>query len=338
MAQAIRYCDRCALMVPPGEMGKALVTGDQILCADCVAALSPEERAAVTGKGRASRATPRRRQPSTRRQRAARRAGPETGRHSPVAVVQRGTPASPRNLVVAGLVVGVVAGVALLFLLSGGRERPERTRPSPAPVKTPPVRAQPVPPPSRAVASPAPKPPEDTPRPEDVPPKPAPRAVRSPGTGPVAWWKFDEPAGAATAVDETGRNNAAVVGATAGAPGKVGTAYRFDGRDDHLRVPALRPANTMSQLTCALWVNIESVPRRYVSIVSHDGWTNGCVHFIFNKVRPEFAICGNAPEDVNTRTVFTRADIGRWVHIAAVYDSAARTARLYRDGLPDGAG
>ena len=47
MPSAIVYCDRCAKLIPPSELGQgqALVLEKGALCAACAAALTPEQRA-----------------------------------------------------------------------------------------------------------------------------------------------------------------------------------------------------------------------------------------------------------------------------------------------------
>lgn len=354
MAEAIHYCDRCTQMIPPSEIDRALIIEDGYLCASCAKALSPDERAALTERTRAAKAASGERRtgprPSTQKQRSARAPASATGRHGRVTT----TPGSPRKVpqivLLAGLGASALGGLALILLLTRGPKPPRSEGTSPVRPKAPMARVQAGPPPAQAGTSAARKTPEETRKAGDVPPRPAPRALSGPdgaarerpgasraqGKGLVAWWKFDEPAGASTAADETGRNSAAVVGATTGVPGKIGTAYRFDGRDDHLEVPAITPANTAAQVTYAVWINISSVPRKYASIISHDEWSGGSVHFIIQGGQPQFCVGENDPEDGMADTAFTRADVGRWVHLAAAYDSAAGTVKFYRDGRPAG--
>ena len=54
MAQAIVYCDKCARMIPRGEIasGEAVATGGFAVCAACLAELPPEQRATLTRRRR----------------------------------------------------------------------------------------------------------------------------------------------------------------------------------------------------------------------------------------------------------------------------------------------
>ncbi|MHC4201796.1 MAG: tetratricopeptide repeat protein, partial [Planctomycetota bacterium] len=133
MTQAIIYCERCGKIIPPSEIGggKAIVGENAGVCPGCASQLpakeieeirrklsgepEPEPRAAAAGgaSGRRSSARP-----------GQRRADPASARAEPAAA-----PSSLSGLAIAGMVAGVLVGLAVTLLVIGkGRKKPS-TRP-----------------------------------------------------------------------------------------------------------------------------------------------------------------------------------------------------------------
>ncbi|MHC4247731.1 MAG: hypothetical protein ACYS9X_01255 [Planctomycetota bacterium] len=157
MPQAIAYCDRCAKLVPPGARKDAIISGETVVCAQCAAALSPEERAGLQGAPARAAAAPRRSsraRPQTSARRDTARTKTRSSRSQAQAVDDEGGPRGPalkQNLPVivlslAGVFVGVTFGI--LFLGGSPEKAPRPIEPSPragGPVETggPPVGSPP---------------------------------------------------------------------------------------------------------------------------------------------------------------------------------------------------
>jgi hypothetical protein len=152
--------------------------------------------------------------------------------------------------------------------------------------------------------------------------------------GLVGHWEFDEGEGT-TARDSSGRGNHGKIVGAMWVKGRLGGALEFDGKDDHVELPAIKPTNTVDNLTCAVWISVSSVPGRYDSIFSRDAWAAGSLHLVFYGGEPQFSVGANKPEDVQASAGFAAGDIGHWVHIAVVYDKTAKTMTLYRNGRTD---
>ncbi|MHC4249871.1 MAG: SUMF1/EgtB/PvdO family nonheme iron enzyme, partial [Planctomycetota bacterium] len=269
--------------------------------------------------------------------------------------------ASKLPYAVGGGAVAVLAILALVF--AGGPERKPRERaPSPPLEAVAPEAAAALPIPPVAESEPAAltvaegEPPEPA---EALVPEVAPELVpQAPGqidlsvpTGPeppvdaaldltsglVAHWEFDEGTAAATAADSSGNgHNGSNLNVTTGLPGRVGNCYAFNGSSSHVAVPSL--GQTFTKATFSVWVNIDEIQQNNDSIIHTDDWSDGSLHYMFGR-SGRISFCTNGGGQPEARSVFTAADIGNWVHLAATYDSTANPPMThYRNGSPDGTG
>lgn len=122
-------------------------------------------------------------------------------------------------------------------------------------------------------------------------------------------------------------------------------APEFVNVGDHLKLD-VGGERDWPQLTLAAWVRIDRLGAPYQSLLHTDGWSRnnpGQVHWIINRdTTMRLALIGNtlAP-DANEREGHPDSltpvlpEQGRWVHLATVYDSQARTARFYLNGQFD---
>lgn len=122
-------------------------------------------------------------------------------------------------------------------------------------------------------------------------------------------------------------------------------APEFVNVGDHLKLD-VGGGRDWPQLTLAAWVRIDRLGAPYQSLLHTDGWSQnnpGQVHWIINRdTTMRLALIGNvlAPGSVerqghpDSRTPVL-PEQGRWVHLAAVYDSAQKTARFYLNGQFD---
>jgi hypothetical protein len=117
-------------------------------------------------------------------------------------------------------------------------------------------------------------------------------------------------------------------------------ALEFVELDDHA---TLDLAATTRQLTLLTWVRLDRVPEDISSLYHTDGWdTPGQVHWmILNNGQMRFALHGSPLAGESDRKAWPESTgavtggLGRWTHLAAVYDADAASVTFYRDGVLD---
>jgi hypothetical protein len=161
-----------------------------------------------------------------------------------------------------------------------------------------------------------------------------------------AEWTFAEGSGTQAADSSGNLVTGTLTNGAAWTLGKIGTAAALDGANDYVALPAnLSAAQNVSAATVAGWVNLSSLPasgsfREVVSLsVNAAGPTNTS--------RIAFAVKGNGTsadlfagarstdaEAQQSATATTASlGIGIWYHVAAVYDFAGDSIRIYRNGI-----
>ena len=135
-----------------------------------------------------------------------------------------------------------------------------------------------------------------------------------PIAGGLSWWPGD-----ASAIDLLGPNHGTAVGGVAHVPGRVASAFSFDGADDHVAIPFHTSYDFVQSgvFTIAVWVNVaaDAVPRDQALVVkSPPGgtWDWGLSLAPDNR----FTAGGNGRTAVTSRTV---AVPGVWYHVAVTY-------------------
>ncbi len=101
------------------------------------------------------------------------------------------------------------------------------------------------------------------------------------------------------------------------------------------------------QLTVTAWVRLDRLGKPYHSLYHTDGWNRqnpGQVHWmiidsgVMRLALPGWKLTAKAIEQrghPESRTSVLGTE-GRWMHLAFVYDTSARTVQFYVDGRPDG--
>jgi hypothetical protein len=127
-------------------------------------------------------------------------------------------------------------------------------------------------------------------------------------------------------------------------PGSRAADFTHSG--DHLPVD-VGGATAWPRLTVAAWVRLDRLGAPYQSLYHTDGWAKenpGQVHWmivdsgVMRLALQEWQLAAGAVErhgHPESRTSVLGTE-GRWMHLAFVYDSEARTASFYVDGRPDG--
>jgi len=122
-------------------------------------------------------------------------------------------------------------------------------------------------------------------------------------------------------------------------------APEFVNVGDHLKLD-VGGDREWPQLTLAAWVRLDRLGAPYQSLIHTDGWSKsnpGQVHWMVTRnTTMRLALFGNtlaAGSGERDGHPDSRASVlpeqGRWVHLAAVYDSTARTVRFYLNGQFD---
>lgn len=122
-------------------------------------------------------------------------------------------------------------------------------------------------------------------------------------------------------------------------------APEFVNVGDHMKL-SIGGEHEWPQLTLAAWVRLDRLGAPYQSLLHTDGWSQnnpGQVHWmITSHTTMRLALFGNtlAPgADEQEKFPDSRTPVlpeqGRWVHLATVYDSTAKTVRFYLNGQFD---
>jgi hypothetical protein len=125
-------------------------------------------------------------------------------------------------------------------------------------------------------------------------------------------------------------------------PGK--TCLDFNLQGDAVKLDA-GGERVWSQLTLAAWVRLDRLGEPYQSLYHTDDWRRGRpgqLHWMITRTaKMRLALQGNVIAGVPPeKPIYADADSsipvlperGRWVHLAVVYDAAARTARFFLNG------
>ena len=114
---------------------------------------------------------------------------------------------------------------------------------------------------------------------------------------------------------------------------------------DHLKLN-VGGSRDWPQLTLALWVRLDRLGAPFQSLLHTDGWNEnnpGQVHWMVTKATTmRLALFSNTlaagSEEISgfpDSGTPVLPDQGRWIHLAAVYDSASQTVRFYLNGRFD---
>ncbi len=157
----------------------------------------------------------------------------------------------------------------------------------------------------------------------------------TPASGLVSWWQ-----GEGDATDLLGTNAGVLEGGTGFVPGKVSSAFSFDGVDDRVRVPASAGLNLGTQpgFTLEAWINPFSTAYGHPILE----WNNASASFtglnfwVGHPSLPD-AYLGADLFDGNTDHVLQTASgtiaSNTMQHVALTYDKASGIARLFINGV-----
>jgi hypothetical protein len=130
------------------------------------------------------------------------------------------------------------------------------------------------------------------------------------------------------------RHDGTIVGCSWGAgrwPGKQGLEFKQISDRVRLHVPG-----DFDALTMAAWVRVDALPNRFNSLMMTDGGEEAAPHWhIGSNGKIELGVQGyerKAWIHYYSPNVFTPERLGRWTHLAVVYDRNNRRVAHYLDG------
>ena len=94
---------------------------------------------------------------------------------------------------------------------------------------------------------------------------------------------------------------------------------------------------TFKKMTLAMWVKIRVLPRGHNVLLHSDGWSRGDLHTMFlGDGRLNFCVNGAGADSITFPKIDGRKLVGKWTHVAMVYDAPAKTATAYINGRKRG--
>ncbi|MFY1636446.1 LamG-like jellyroll fold domain-containing protein [Solwaraspora sp. WMMB335] len=173
------------------------------------------------------------------------------------------------------------------------------------------------------------------------------------GSGPAAEWTFEE--AGPTATDVTGHGNDLIVGASASrVPGRagVGTTLSLPGATAATLAGAINTPHpdtgvptsvrTDASFTVAAWAKLDSTSGSGVqTVVSASGSRVSAYHlgYAAGAQRWQFTMASADTDDSTLHSVLSDAmpTVGKWTHLAGVYDASSRNLTLYVNGVSQAA-
>jgi len=157
-------------------------------------------------------------------------------------------------------------------------------------------------------------------------------------SSPVSWWP-----GASNANDVIGTNDGIVPSGVTFAPGKIGTAFSFDGVDtgrtkwgesfDAVRIPGFGMKLPSSEITIEFWQKVQGAWVQYGVSLSPYNFTHVCrciapyndgkVWFDFGNNRAGGQLSYTPPVSI----------FGSWQHFAFVASQTGNFMKIYRNGI-----
>ena len=150
---------------------------------------------------------------------------------------------------------------------------------------------------------------------------------------PAGLWRLDgqKPSTAAPDTSGGGRHGTLVGGAWT--TGRHGDAVRLDGVDDHVATSGTAPVRTNESFTVSAWARIDDDRTGFRTAVSANGNRMSAFYLQWNRDRGwGFVMPNNDIDSSDGGRVTAPGKVGRWTHLAGVYDAGAREMRLYVDG------
>lgn len=159
-------------------------------------------------------------------------------------------------------------------------------------------------------------------------------------SGMIAHWKLDETSGS-TIVDASGNGYTGfLAGNPFPVPGRIGSAFSFDGIDDYISVSSNIPRVESSNFTLSAWVNPLRTPPgyggdndAYYGIVIKSGYHTGLYYSREGRFGMGMWLAGEINVSPESSSTFAP---GQWYHVTGVVDRAAKTTAVFVNGVLQG--
>lgn len=159
----------------------------------------------------------------------------------------------------------------------------------------------------------------------------------------VGHWKLDEKDGEDVADSSSAKNTAKAMNAPGRVEGKIGGAFSFDGKKQHIEIPNSKELEKiqMESYAIAAWFKAENAPPgttddandAQYGIVLRTGWHEGLTYTKEKKFMFTHWLKGDAdPVWTGIGTWETEYEPGTWHHVVGVVDKDARVTKIYIDG------
>jgi PKD repeat protein len=155
----------------------------------------------------------------------------------------------------------------------------------------------------------------------------------TPGTNLVAAYNFEAGSGT-TLTDASGSaNHGAISGATWATTGRFGKALSFDGSNDYVAIADKNSLDMTGELTLEAWIYTRVIPAAGQSRMILDKTTTGLpTNYFFALTGDEIEFGFNTGGWRSHITNGVNIQLNTWYHVAAVYNNAANTVRIYVNG------
>jgi hypothetical protein len=151
----------------------------------------------------------------------------------------------------------------------------------------------------------------------------------------VGHWKLDEGTGVIAQDSSPFAAPGQLINGPQWVRGTLGNALSFDGVADYVDVGNPDHLHLISNMTIALWVYADRLSTETdVLITKNGGFGDVGWHLYIEGGFPAMKIGHPNPfSKTSTRTASLKLSLGRWYHIAGVYNASARTMDMYVDGV-----
>ena len=155
------------------------------------------------------------------------------------------------------------------------------------------------------------------------------QAQSSSDEGLVAEWRFDEGSGNVVK-DSSGNGNDGVIHGATWTVGKVGSALRFDGKDDYVEVADDSSLDITDAITIEAWVKPYQLDG-YDNIVTKDlANDDRNYHFTTGGDELWFVFTGGSTH----ATTSANLAVDTWYHVVLTFSDTNNLIKIYVDGIP----
>ena len=158
-----------------------------------------------------------------------------------------------------------------------------------------------------------------------------------PVNGLAGLWSMNEGTGTTTADSAGNGNNGTLTNGPTWTTGQIGGALAFDNTNDYVAVPNSTSLNITGQITLAAWIYKPSTPAGVYNTIIAKGNNGTRLQYTLSTWGTELlmGMCNGANAACGYDESWVSGVITTgWQHVAATYNDATNTVKLYRNGVP----